>query len=154
MRDEYDFSKGEVGKYVNKVGLWFKPVCDRVLTKLQIWQSNYTNGEVESTCKFNTGFEVIDRPVRYMHRIAWTIHEFDHLIRVMEALCENKALIDELKLIRKEKLPIGQLALGGARVVSIAFYPEYIDLMVKLMLEARDGKTNTIAEEVGEGDLF
>jgi hypothetical protein len=134
--------------------LWFSPVCDRVLAKLKIWRENYTRGEVESTCKFNTGFEIVDQPVRYMHRIAWSIHEFDHLVRVMEAICQNKALVDELKLIRKEKLPVGQIAIGGTRVVSIAFYPEYIDLMIKLMVEARDGKTKTMAEEIEEGGLF
>jgi hypothetical protein len=135
--------------------LWFSPICDQMLYKLRLWRQNYERGEVAATCKFHDPVAgVVDKPTKYMHKIAFRPLEFGYFVQILEALCPNKPLVEEIKLFQKESLPKGQLTIGGARIVSMAFYPEHLDLMIKAMMEARDGKTKTLAEEVKEGGLF
>jgi hypothetical protein len=132
--------------------LWYTPLCDRVLAKVQLWCATYERGEVNATCKFNDPqLGLIDKPTRYAHAIAWTTAEYDSLLRILEAGCENKALVEELRYIRDYKLPHGRLVLGNARVVTMAFYREHVNLILKTLLEARDGKSKTIADYGEEG---
>lgn len=135
---------------------WYSPVCDMVLTKVTLWRRNYEKGEVHSTCKFHDPREgIVDKPTRYAHRIAWTKPEFDHLVRIMEEACPNKALVGELKTIRDEVLPKGQLVVGNARIVTMAFYPEHVDQILDTLKEARDGRQSTPADFQEEGrELF
>lgn len=136
--------------------LWVTPLCDRVLFKVYQWLANYTRGEVYATCKFNDPRAgVVDKPTAYAHRIAWTKQEFDHFLRIMEASCDNKVLVEELKTIRDKVLPKGQLVLGpGApRAITMSFYPEYVKLMYMTLLEAKNGKPKSMEDfrEDGKG---
>jgi hypothetical protein len=135
--------------------IWFSPLCDQVLAIVTYWKQNYTRGEVHSTCKWNDPVTmlVVDKPTRYAHRLAFTKAEFAHLVRIMETLCQDKALVEELRIIRDRTLPRGQLLFGGRNRVTIAFYPEHVDLIHKTLTEAKNGKLKSIQDygEPGKG---
>lgn len=134
--------------------LWFTPVCDQVLAKVARWKTHYDRGEVHSTRKFNHPVQgVIDLPVCYAHRLAFTKAEFDHLVRIMEACSQDKALIEELILVRDKILPNGRLMPGNVRVITLAFFLEHVTKIYDTLLEAKNGKPRSIGEyqEPGKG---
>lgn len=124
------------------------------LVILKAWRTAYERGEVESTCKFHDPVSgIIDKPTRYAHKITWHPAEFDHVARIVRAACPNKPLIEEVERVRA-MIPRGKLRPGGRREVTLAFYAEHIDEIIRAMETARGSSKPTLAEQVEEGGLF
>jgi hypothetical protein len=135
--------------------LWFSPVCDQILLKLETWRKGYDLGEVSATCKFfDPAKGVIDKPTMRAHRIPWTPVQMEYFIRIMTSHCDSKPLIEEVIRLR-EVLQKGTIIPGGGRWITLNFYLEHIDLMIAAMKAAKgEKKVSVESMRNQDGTLF
>jgi hypothetical protein len=127
------------------VSVWYRPICDHVLTKIILWLAKYEQGEVAATRKWvNLDGVLVDRPTMFGHSIAWKGIEFQHLIRVIEAVEPKAAILPDLRKIQSN-LKKGRLLPGGQYLVRIAFYKEDIENIYNILMKAKTG-VHTITE--------
>jgi hypothetical protein len=143
--------------------IWYTPVCDILLHRLQLWDrfyeydKGYSIGlpsisqnrlipftvkvELISTRKFMDGAKgVIDKPTAFVHWIPWTKLELDSLVRIINTMRPNSPIGEIVMKMRElwTKQP-GKLLSGGYRVLELAFYPGAIKTMIVILQEAKAG---------------
>lgn len=143
--------------------IWYTGICDDLYKKIAIWKSAYWVGEVHSTRSWldpKSG-QPVDKPTRMAHRVPFREIELDHLLRITEQLKPNSPLLEELREIRKmwkyakpiqgfrymhsywSKVP---LPAGLHRSITLAFYPEHVNEIFDMLVEAKSGQKAQTAD--------
>lgn len=138
--------------------VWYKGICDELLFKVALWEAAYwTGGSVHSTRQWldpRLG-KPVDKPVKMAHFLPFREVELEHLVRIVEALKPGTPMVDEVRQLKaiwhSGKAVVGRrypktywtnviLPPGIHRVITVAFYPEHVTELVKILNEAKTGK--------------
>lgn len=129
---------------------WYTPVCDRVLAKMQMWFQLYERGEESASRKWVTmNARVVDRVTMYAHRLKFKPLEIDHLIRLLDALCEHKELAEDFRKVRNG-MQRGRLHPGGEYEVVLNFYKADVAEILDVLMRAKSGNLKTLDQVVKE----
>jgi precorrin isomerase len=124
---------------------WYRPVCDTLLAKIQLWLNQYDRGKESATRQWiSQNARIVDVVTMRAHTLRFKPLEIDHLIRLLDALAEHKELAADFQAVR-DGMHRGRLFPGGDREVILNFYKEMLDVLIK----AKTGK-KTIAEVAKE----
>lgn len=134
--------------------LWFTPVCDDLLKKMARWLAGYEMGEVYSTRDWIAmDGNKVDRPTRYLHRVAFKPVEWQHLTRIMETLAPKNELVKDLKAVeasmqrRFTDMPVAKrprLLTNGEWLIPLAYWKQDLEEAVAALLRAKTGQTETM----------
>lgn len=129
---------------------WYLPVCDIVLAKVQRWLTHYERGDESASRKYVTmNARLIDMPTKYAHRMKFKPIEIDHLIRLMDALCEHKELVEDFRKVRAG-MQRGRLHPGGYYEVVLNFYKQDVAEILEALIRAKTGKLKTLEQVTKE----
>ena len=128
--------------------LWYAGVCDSIMKKIEYWVRHYKKGELAATRKYLDPIGgVIDMPTKYAVKLPWKKIELEHLIRIMNTLRPNTPLTEEIQQL-EGVWKHGTLLPGGSRVMTLVFYPEHVQEIHKVLLEAKTGQKSATLDEL------
>ena len=114
--------------------LWFTGICDDMLQKLALWYQVWPQGQPFKDAEFLHLDGRVERVVtQHEVHVPWTKLEFEHLIRILQAVRPKWALTADLERV----LPgfdRARLITGNQRLIAMRSYHED----VKEILEGRD----------------
>jgi hypothetical protein len=132
------------------MSLWFRPACDTLLAKIQVWHDKYEKGEVYSTRDWLSPIGSVEKmPTRYLHRVPFHPVEFKHLIAIMKAgEAKNKLTVDLEKIWQSMQMRFSNVPFtsrpkwmaSGEWLVPMAYYKADVKELVDALLRARDGR--------------
>jgi hypothetical protein len=129
---------------------WYVPVCDRILAKIQLWHDLYDRGEEAASRKWMTpNARIVDRTVKFGHRLKFKTQEIDHLVRILDALAEHKELADDFRRVRAG-MKQGRLHPGGEYEIKLAFYKEDLVEILDALRRSKSGKYKTLTQVAEE----
>jgi precorrin isomerase len=129
---------------------WYRPVCDVVLAKIERWHKMYERGDESADRDYVTmNARVVKVVTMYAHRLRFKKNELDHLVRIMDALCEHKQLVADFMKVR-DGLIRGRLVPGGEHEVVLNFYKQDIEEILDALRRAKTGKLKTMEQVAKE----
>lgn len=136
--------------------LWFSPICDDILKRFLIWIATYQVGEIHSTREWVSPQDgsVQDKPTKYAHRVPWKEMELRYLTRILRDSNPQSHLTADFEEVLK-LWKFGQLTTGGYRIMTLAFYKEDLEDVVKMLLKAKGIASDSIQDAAVPGkELF
>ncbi len=121
--------------------LWFRGVCDSLLSKVQAWHKGWNTGRVAGTRPYMDVSGMIDVPTIREHDIAFHPRELEYAIKIMKAIKPMAPMTALLERAR-QGLDRCQLLPGGLRRVKLQTYFEDVDVLLKTLVEAKTGQTS------------
>ena len=132
------------------MSLWFRPACDHLLAKMQIWHDKYEKGSVYSTRDWLSQVGAVEKvPTRYMHKVPFTPTEFKYLVSLMQEmepknkLTADLAKIGEAMAARFTGMPLAsrpKWLLSGEWIIPLAYYRTDVKEIVDALIRARDNR--------------
>ena len=139
--------------------IWISDLGDRVYNKVVWWMQNYDKGKVCATRKFMTkpgergpGVEVIDMPTAKAVEIPWKLEELTYFTELLEYKLPKYPVTWGFR----SDLPNwknGKLLAGGARVITMAIYPEALEAIFKAISEVKHGKGKETKTDLTKVDI-
>lgn len=139
------------------MAMWFKPVCNNVLTKVAVWYAMYqqdlksptnTHGKVYASKSYmNLRGELEDRPTMFLYEIKFTLNEMDHLMRMLNEVIPDEKVTQTMANVAKG-LRKGILVPPFYYLIKLALYPEEVKQIVDALLRVKNGTTASIDDLV------
>ena len=141
--------------------IWFKGVCDDLLSKMATWYKNYDLGEVAATKDWMdfTG-EIKQVVTKRAHKIPLSIPELENLYRILKESPNSEIIADYILEVKDKVWKNGTLLKNGQRLMGLAFYKEQVAHIVTTLLNCRNApKTKALEQAIQEAnsggkDLF
>lgn len=132
------------------MALWFRPVCDQLLVKIQAWHDKYHRGEVYSTRLYANPIGVVEAiPQLYLHRVPLRPLELKNLVTIMQELAPKSKVTKDLVTVHEQmgsrfsSMPVAsrpKLMMSGEWVIPLAYYQDDIKGIIDVLLRARDNR--------------
>jgi hypothetical protein len=132
--------------------VWFTPVCDIILKKVNNWYRFYTKGEVFASRPYlSLDGRVEERPTIYANKLSFSEFELKHFVRLLELTLPKadvtKVVCRAYEGVRKKQ---GILIPPNYYLITLAIYPNDVKEVIDALTEAKTGVKQDMSDLVGE----